>query len=185
MRITRNRIFPVVTAALLGLAMTSCFKDEPTTAEKYQEWREKNEQYLAEAALKEDSSGESYYKRIVPDWAPNTYVLVHWHNDRALTAGNLSPMSNSTVKIKYELYDIDGERLSDSYSNNDSTYTSRPSQNIIGMWAAMTAMSVGDSVTMVIPASAGYGNVMHGSIPPYSTLVYNVKLKSIPAYEIP
>lgn len=169
----------------MGAALTSCFDDDNSTAEKYREWRELNEKYLIEAQGKTDESGAPYYTQIIPSWAPNTYVLVHWHNDRAMTAGNLSPMDNSTTQITYELFNVNGDRISDSFSNTDSIYTSRPSSNIIGMWTALTHMNVGDTVTMVIPSSAGYGIMNTGSIQPYSTLIYNVKLKAVTAYEVP
>lgn len=180
-----RRIFPVALSCGLLMSLTSCFDDEESTAEKYKEWRAENEQYLKEAAEQTQEDGSPYYTKIVPSWAPETYVLIHWHNDRALTQNNLSPMDNSTTQITYELFNVKGELISNSFSNRDSVYTSRPSQNIIGMWSALTHMNVGDSVTMVIPSQAGYGEVNYNGIPPYSALVYNVKLKAVTAYEIP
>lgn len=167
-----------------GCILTSCFDDAESTSEKYKEWRQQNEQYVTEAAAKTEG-GIPYYTRITPSWAPNAFVLVHWHNNRSLTQGNLSPMDNSTTQITYELFDIEGTRISDSFNNADSIYTSRPSQNIIGMWTALTHMNVGDSVTMVIPSQAGYGEMNYGGVQPYSTLIYNVKLKAVTAYEVP
>lgn len=169
----------------LSLSATSCFKDEEPISEKYKEWREENEQYVKDAEAKIDENGGRYYTKIVPSWAPDAYSLVHWHNDRSLTANNLSPMDNSTVAITYELFNIKGEKLADSFSNPDSLYTSRPSQNIVGVWAPLTHMNVGDSVTIVIPSQAGYGEANTSTIPPYSTLIYNIKLKAVKAYEVP
>lgn len=179
------RLFFLLFLCSTGFVLTSCFEDDETVEEKYKDWRLKNNQYLVEAENKSDENGNAYYTKIVPSWAPDGYVLIHWHNDRKLTANNLSPMDNSTVQIKYELYNIDDELISDSYSRTDSVYTSKPSQNIIGMWAAMTHMNVGDSVTLVIPSQSGYGERGQNPILPYSTLVYNVKMKAITAYEVP
>lgn len=168
---------------LLIPALTGCLDNESDT--DYTEWRQKNDEYVSRMeALTEN--GQKVYTRIVPSWSPGNFVLVKWHNDRSLTAGNLSPLSNSIVNIKYELEDIDGKKLGDSYSSTsygDSIYQSRPNQNIVGMWAALTSMHVGDSVTLVIPSGSGYGNSNMGTIPPFSTLIYRVKLKGIPAYE--
>lgn len=180
-----TRILPALLMFGAGLVLTSCFDDEKTPEQTYAEWKSRNEQYLADAAALKGEDGSLYYSRITPSWAPNTYILIHWHNDTTLTASNLVPIDNSVTSITYQLFDIDGKEISNSFSNSDSTYTSRPSQNIIGMWAALTNMHVGDSVTMVLPSTAGYGSVGRTSIPPYSTLVYGVKLKAIPAYEIP
>ena len=167
-----------------GLLLTACFDDTDSVAEQYKDWNEKNLNYL-QAAEDSTQNGVPYYSRITPTWAPNAYVLAHWHNNRALTENNLSPMDNSTVSITYELLNINGEKLSDSFANPDSAYVSKPSSNIIGVWAAMTHMHVGDSVTLVIPSNAGYGDIAHGNIPPYSTLIYNIKMKAIKAYEVP
>ena len=183
-----RRLTKALPAALLcmsGFALTACFDDSDTVPEKYKEWKQKNEQYVQDQELKTNPDGSLYYSRVVPSWAPGAYSLIHWHNDRSLTANNLSPMDNSIVQITYELFNIDGERISDSFSNPDSVYTSRPNQNIIGVWSSLTRMNVGDSVTLVIPFQAGYGERTTGGINPYSTLIYNIKLKAITAYEVP
>lgn len=165
-------------------ALTSCLEgDDDSTAKKYAEWREKNEKFVAEAEAKMEN-GARYYTRIEPSWAPEAFSLVHWHNDRSLTEKNLSPLDNSTVEITYELFDIEGNRIGDSFANIDSIYRSRPSQNILGVWAPLTHMHIGDSVTIVLPSQSGYGERSYGSIQPYSALVYNIKMKAIPAYEV-
>lgn len=179
------RVLPAILAVIASVTLSGCFKDEETTAEKYKEWREQNLQYVLDVEAKTNDDGTPYYTRITPSWAPEAYSLVHWYNDRKATENNLSPMDNSTVQITYELFDIEGELLSNSFSNTDSLYTSMPSQNIIGVWAPLTNMHVGDSVSIVIPYRAGYGEVQNGNIKPYSTLVYNIKLKAIKAYEVP
>ena len=177
-----------LTLLLLSVAMTpmaSCLKDEDVD---YNAWEQENTRFVAEkAALTEN--GLPVYTRLAPTWAPEAFTLVKWENDRARTANNLQPMDNSLVRVQYALDDIYGNRLSDSYSATasygDSIYQCRPNDNIVGFWHTLTEMRVGDEVTCIIPAVAGYGNVQNGSIPPYSTLVYKIKLVSIPRYEVP
>lgn len=168
-----------IITALIAFAMlpfvSSCLKSDVVD---YEDWRKQNDVYLNNIDLDE-------YQLIVPDWAPQNSVYIKWHNDRSLTADNLVPLSSSTVDIKYELEDIEGNSLGNSYSSADSVYRSRPSQNIIGMWIAMTTMHVGDSVSMIIPYPSGYGSQSNGSVKPYSNLIYRVKLKAIQAYEKP
>ena len=139
-----------------------------------------------------DQNGGAHRKRreslhkVVPEWAPNDFVLIKWHNDRSLTEKNLKPLSNSTVNIKYEMEDINGKYLGDSYSMTqygDSIYQSMPNENIIGMWVAMTSLHVGDSVTLVIPAGSAYGSASRSPIEPFSTLIYHMKMKGVPKYE--
>lgn len=169
---------------LLASILSSCLGDNDVD---YTEWKKQNDAYYLQC-MDSIKDGKRVYEQIIPSWAPSTSVLVKWHNDRSLTAKELSPLDNSTVYVKYALETIDGTKIQNSYSSTtygDSIYRTQPSQNIIGFWAALTNMHVGDSVTMVIPASAGYGSSASGSIKPYSTLIYHVKLKSIPAFEIP
>lgn len=168
---------------LMAAFLTACIDSDDTP--NYVEWKKQNEDYVRKM---EDltENGQKVYTKFVPDWAPNDFVLIKWHNDRSLTEKNLKPLSNSTVNIKYEMEDINGKALGNSYSNNtygDSIYQSKPNENIIGMWVALTNMHVGDSVTMVIPAESAYGSSSVSSIEPFSTLIYHVKMKGVPKYE--
>lgn len=183
----KKPILTLMAAASLAPLLTSCLSDDDTPS--YTDWRERNEKYVTEAQSKLDDSGNPVYTRIANEWAPSAWVLMDWHNDRSLTSGNLQPRDNSTVNVKYAVKDIDGNLLDSSYSMStaagDSIYQCKPSQNIVGFWRALTAMHVGDSVTVVIPWVAAYGVMGSGSIKPYSTLLFDIKLVDIPAFEIP
>lgn len=168
---------------LLAFLLTGCLGDDGVT--DYSAWKQQNEDYVTEMENLTEN-GEKVYTKVVPDWSPNDFVLIKWHNDRSLTEKNLRPLSNSTVNITYAMEDVEGTSLGDSYSMTtygDSIYQSMPNENITGMWIALTTMHVGDSVTMVIPATSGYGAASTGSILPYSALIYHVKMKSVPKYE--
>ncbi len=170
--------------ALIGSSsLSSCLGDDDDTYD-YSEWISSNENYLSEKEAETDADGNKLYEKIVPSWCPGVYVLATWHNDRSKTEGNLVPMDNSTVDVIYECSYIDGTMIDKSYNNTtygDSIYRCKPSDNIVGFWTMLTNMHVGDSVTCVIPTNAGYGTT--GSVLPYSTLIYHMKLKSIHAYE--
>lgn len=176
--------FLICLMVLPAMLLAGCSMDSKNP-DYYGEWKSKNDSYLVELE-QTYASGSEPYTKIVPEWASDACVFMKWHNDRSLTAGNLSPLSTSTVNIKYEMEDIEGTQLGDSYSNvehGDSIYQSNPNQNIVGMWAAMLNMHVGDSVTMVIPYTSGYGARAVGSIRPYTNLIYHVKMTGIPAFE--
>lgn len=163
----------------MSLSLSSCFKDENVD---YTEWKERNEAVIAEM------EGNKEYIRLTPPWAPEAFTLVKWHNDRAVTSRNLSPLDNSLCDVKYELLDIDGNSIASSYKSTtygDSIYRTRPSGNITGFWYTLTQMHVGDSVTAYMPAISGYGAATYGDVKPYSTLIYRIKLVAIPAYEVP
>ncbi len=177
-------IIPTLLAAML-IMVSSCIKDNTVD---YTEWEQKNTAFVAAAEAERNPDGSPTYTRIVPDWAPNAFSLVKWENDRTLTEKNLRPLSNSVIKVKYDLEDIEGRRISDSYTSTtygDSIYLCRPNQNIIGFWNCVTNMHVGDSVTCIMPYVSGYGSTANGSVKPYSTLIYHIKLVDITAYELP
>lgn len=156
--------------------LPSCLKSD---VEDYQDWRTQNDRWL-------DTVDMSGYNKVTATWAPYHEIYMKWHNDRRLTADSLSPFSTSTISVKYELEDIEGKLISTSYkSNGDSLFTAVVNRNIIGFQMAVMNMNVGDSVSVIIPYTAGYGKNSQGSVLPYSNLVYRIKLVSIPALEKP
>ena len=174
-------IFLTLTALL---TLSSCLDDNEVD---YTQWRADNEKFITDAEA-ETKDGVKVYTRLTPPWAPSTFVLATWLNDRSENADELIPLDNSLVHVKYALDDINGNRISDSYSNKtygDGIYQTRPNQNIFGFWYVLTRMRKGDHVKCVMPATAAYGDVTYGSIPPYSTLVYDIELVDIKAYEVP
>lgn len=177
-------IAAVAIAAAASFTFYSCKDDDVDETEV---WRLANEEYVTLKA-DEKQNGKAVYEKVSPDWAPEAFVLMKWHNDRNATASNLQPLDNSTVNVKYEFEDIEGTQIQNSYASTaygDSIYQCKPCDNIIGFWTALRQMHVGDSVTVIIPASAGYGATGVNAIKPYSTLIYHMKLKEIVAYEIP
>ena len=166
--------------------LTSCLNDDDNTTD-FGEWRQRNLEYL-ETAEKATIDGKPQYTKYVPAWAPGTYVLMQWHNDTMQTRNNMKPLSNSTADITYMLRDIDGDTLDSSFSSKtygDSISRCKPSDFIVGMQYAVTNMHVGDSITVLVPYTAGYGVNSHGSVLPFSTLIFDVKLKAIQAFEKP
>lgn len=156
-----------------SVGMQSCLKSDIVD---YDDWRAQNDAWL-------DSFDFTGYERVSPDWAPLNDVYIKWHNDRSLTADSLVALSTSTVDITYELEDIEGNSLGNSFARTDSIYRSVPNQNIMGMWIALTTMHVGDSATLVIPYLSGYGSAIRGNVKPFSNLIYRVKVKKIQAFE--
>lgn len=164
---------------------TSCLGDEPGSDDN---WRERNEKFMTEKEAETDAQGQPVYTRVNCKWDPNGYVLMKWHNNRALTQGKLSPLSTSTVDVKYHVSNIEGTGLDSSYYRTvpaDSVYRSVLNKNIQGWQIALTNMHIGDSCTVIIPYNQAYGVNTQGSIKAYSDLIFNVKLVGIPAYERP
>lgn len=164
--------------------MSSCLSNNDEY-EDYAKWRTRNIEYL-DSIEKVSLDGIKAYEKVVPAWDPASYVYMRWHNDRDMTASALSPLSNSTCDVVYLLRNIDGDTLDSSYSQTyygDSIYRCPPNQMITGFQIAMMNMHVGDSVTAVVPYTSAYGVTGSGSVLPYSTLVFSIKLAGIPGFE--
>lgn len=168
----------LVIGAVFCFLASSCNSDDNDLSD-YTEWRDRNLAYVDQVAALTNADGTAQFEKIIPEFAPGTFVLMRWHNDRTLTAGNLSPMDNSTVEVAYELTDIEGKRLD---GNASARFV--PNSTVVGFWKALTNMKVGDTVTAVVPFTAGYGDSYHGTVKPYSTLVFTITLNQIIGYEV-
>lgn len=173
--------------ALAGIALAACNSTEESTWTKYREWRELNQEWLEELQTKTNPDGTPYYKVLTADWNPATFVLIHYFNDRSETEGNLSPLYTSTTDARYKLHIINDEPI-DSSDNittyGPGIYRSRVNENVVGWGVAMMDMRCGDTAEVVIPYGFGYGAQERGSLKPYSTLRFNVRLVDIPYYEV-
>lgn len=171
----------LLAAAAVALLLPSCMKD---TMEDYTEWREANENFVVKKEA-EMAGGEAVFTKIVPSWENGSFILMQWHNDRSQTEQNLSPLYNSTVRVRYEGELMDGTSFgSSTQASADGIYEAKASDNITGFATAVMNMHVGDTVTAIIPWQLGYGITGSGDkIKPYSTLVFHIRLKEIVNYE--
>ena len=179
----KNFGFLILPTVISALSLTSCLGDD--VENDYSAWREKNTEYInkAEAAT---VNGVKEYEKVIPAWDKASFVLMKWHNDRSLTASRLSPLDNSTINVKYLLTNVEGDTIDSSYrltANGDSIFQCQPCNMVTGFWIATTSMHVGDSVTAVMPFTCGYGIGGSGSVLPYSTLIFQIKLEKIVALE--
>lgn len=172
---------------VLGVvAFASCSDDNDSTWDEYKDWREENVKFFEEQKFLMTPQGVNYYQTLTPAWNSSAQVLIRYFNDRSLTAGNLTPMLNSTVDVKYIGRMYTGEAFDSSYTqtaNGDSIFRTQPTGVIPGWQIALMNMHVGDSVEIVIPYNLAYGSSGSGVIKPYSTLLFNLKLVDIPFYE--
>lgn len=166
-----SRFLPLI-LIIAGLLLPSCLTDTKELSD-YNEWRDKNLEYIFDLEAQTEG-GIPVYQKITPDWDKGIYVLVRWHNDQQETANLLSPLSNSTIKVKYTLTNIDGDTIDSS-----SSYVCHPNNLVTGFWTAVTNMHEKDTVTAVMPYVAGYGYSGSGRILPYSTLIFGIRLDSI------
>ena len=117
--------------------------------------------------------GKLAYQKISPVWDKSFSILLRWHNEEK-NPSEVTPLSTSTCHVKYTLTNIEGDTLDSSPS-----FRCIPNNMITGFMAALTTMRVNDTVTAVIPYTAGYGAYGSGKVLPYSTLVFGIRLDSI------
>ncbi len=170
-----------IIAAALILGLGACRKsDDEKRWDNYTEWREANESWFHEQLV----SGK--YTRVTAKWNNEAEVLMRWLNDTTQTSGNLVPLYNSTVTVKYRGWLYDGTPFDSSYSKPDSIVTMSPKGLIDGWVLALEQMHVGDKTEIIIPYTSGYGGTgSNSNVPPYSTLCFEIELRDIPTYEIP
>ena len=94
------------------------------------------------------------------------------------------PQSTDKVKVHYKGTLIDGTEFDSSYSRKDKDGNPQPStfranQVIKGWTEALTSMPVGSKWELYIPQELAYGSQDTGTIPPFSTLIFEVELLSI------
>ena len=89
------------------------------------------------------------------------------------------PQRNEKVLVHYEGRLIDGTVFDASSKHGSEPATFVPTQVIRGWTEALTMMPVGSKWQLYIPQELGYGDRATGSIPPYSTLIFDVELVGI------
>lgn len=166
-----KRLFPLLTIASL-LILPSCFGDSDNVND-YSEWRALNQAYY-DSIETATVDGVLQYVPITPVWDKSFTILMHWHNDPDENSSWITPLSTSTCHVKYTLTSVTGDTLDSSAS-----FKCVPNNMVTGFMAALTNMRVNDTVTAVIPYTAGYGMYGYGSILPYTTLTFGIRLDSI------
>ena len=173
---------PSAVAVVAAAGLSSCLGGDDDSFD-YNNWKNQNETFFIRMQDTVGADNKKVFEKIEPVWAPGVSILAQWHNDRSITASNLVPMDNSTCEVVYQVAYINGTVFDSSYSEIDSVRSFKPTETIVGFWTMLTNMHVGDSVTCVMPMNAAYG-ASSTSVIPYSTLIYNMKLKAITAYEV-
>ena len=83
------------------------------------------------------------------------------------------------VKVKYEGRLIDGTVFDSTEKPGGQPATFSPGQVIKGWTEALTMMPTGSKWQLFIPQELGYGARAAGSIPPYSTLIFDVEVLEV------
>ncbi len=89
-----------------------------------------------------------------------------------------TPDASSTVRTHYEGTLISGEVFDSSYKRGEPAEF--PVGGVIAGWTqALQLMREGDKWRLFIPAELAYGGRAAGSIPPHSTLIFDIELLKV------
>ena len=168
------RLFTIQFAILgvCALLLTACFHDSDDA--DYTAWRNENIMAYNDSLNLTDEFGQKVYSEYTPEWEKSISILLRWHKESVASPNQVRPLSTSTCHVKYTLTNINGDTLDSS-----AKFACKPNQMITGFMAALMQMTTGDTVTAVIPYTAGYGVYGYGNVYPYSTLVFGIRLDSI------
>lgn len=129
---------------------------------KYGDTKTQGEQFLAENGLKEG---------VITTASGLQYEVIKMGKGQ-------KPVATDKVKVHYHGTLIDGT-VFDSSVERGEAITFGVTQVIAGWTEALQLMPVGSKFKLYIPQQLGYGGQQAGSIPPYSTLIFEVELLGI------
>jgi FKBP-type peptidyl-prolyl cis-trans isomerase FklB len=141
------------------------------------EFAAKQQQKRADLAIKNKADGEAFL--VANKNQPGVTVLPDGLQYLVLTNGSgARPAASDTVTVNYRGTLIDGTEFDSSYKRGQPA--SFPVGGVIRGWTeALQQMNVGSKWKLFIPSELAYGEPGNRSIPPNSTLVFEVELLEI------
>lgn len=184
-----NKFFTYLFAMTIGLMGLSSCSEEASEEEEYDNWKVRNEQYLA--SLVNDSLLQPGWQRIKkftldPDveGSISDYVYV---KEILKGEGTESPCYTDSVRVVYQGRLIPSKSYPNGYMFDktvDGTYSVKTgysrcqlvSNTLYGYATALQKMHKGDYWRVYIPMELGYGASGYSTVPGYSVLVFDMTL---------
>ncbi len=194
---------------LLGMGIMVACSENDGEVEEFADWQNKNETYfnqLYASTQQRIAKGDQSWK-IIRKWSLpednqhfhanlGDYIIVHILNAGNSTSG--SPLYTDSVKVNYRGRLIPsatytgGYVFDRSYNGKYNPQTMRPATFAVnglvdGFTTALMHMTIGDRWEVYIPHQLGYGNKeqSNGTIPAYSTLIFDIGLAGFYRAEAP
>lgn len=193
-KVRRMAVLPFFLLVLCPL-LTSCNEDNDTV-EEFVDWQNKNQQYfnnIYNTAKQKIAAGDTSWKifrsySLVENAAtqPTNFIVVH-----VLEKGTGSgcPLYSDTTRVHYSGRLIpstsyaNGYTFDTSWNGSFNPLSSKPLDLSVGGtvngWAtALMQMHIGDRWEVYVPYQLGYGttSTSSGTIPAYSTLIFDIRL---------
>lgn len=189
----RNNIFYLFTLMTLMLGMASCSENVEDENE-YPDWQKTNEEwydsFFKSSKALADSGNPDWM--IIRNWSyqPNTATSADDHivvNVLQHGTGSGCPLYTDSVRVHYRGRLLptknypDGYVFDQSYTGEFSPETCVPTKFAVsgvcdGFSTALQNMRIGDHWVVYIPYKLGYGKDEQGSVPGYSTMIFEIYL---------
>ena len=194
----KNKFWFISLLFALVLGFASC-ADETPEDNPYENWEERNEQYLDSivSVARNHPAGEHWeiYKNFkINSTTPGTGMIspdvLDKHDSvyvKILIQGDgIVPMVTDTVEVAYQGFLINGERFDGTYYGDfnpeviDNFKRWEPTGLITGWSTALLHMQVGTFAEIFVPYKMGYKESGHEPmIPGYSTLHFELYLNDV------
>jgi FKBP-type peptidyl-prolyl cis-trans isomerase FkpA len=123
-------------------------------------------------------ANETYAPALGVDIATMTKIDTNLYYKDIVVGTGATAAENQIVVVTYAGYLVDGTAFAGGSGTTPPTVLST-NQFIAGWVVGIPGMKVGGKRKLVIGSNYAYGSQSRGSIPGYSTLVFDVELKSV------
>ena len=185
---------------ILAIAFSAC--EETKEVNEFDNWQARNDHFIdsiAEVAKANADGTWTIYKSFAVgddytiDGDNKNFIYVQKLEDGT---GDKCPEYNDSIRVHYSGRLIPSATYPAGY-NFDKSYSSStpnpetdvpsllcPNSTVVGFATAAMNMVVGDRWKVIIPYNLGYGQIASGSVPAYSTLIFDMQLARIYKYGI-
>lgn len=187
-----NKKLYLLPLLLLTFVFTSC--EETKEASKFDNWRARNEEFLDSLQQEYTNGTDPTLKYIVPLNNNNAKIFYKDVTPAGTTLG-ATPLYSDSVQVYYRgsyiFGDVFDQNFTDTVPNLEfdepldcyiSTYVDRPQgwpiATVVSGWGeVLQHMKIGQRWTVYLPQEYAYGTSGRGSIPGYSTLIFDMQLQ--------
>lgn len=158
----KKQLLILLVSCLISIGFISCMGNNDT------DWRDANQAFLEEISIQEDI-------KVIGDTL-NGYPEIYYKVIKQGTGER--PVRGNVVNVAYEGWLYNDTTSFDSSNDYDVTVGT----GVIEGWSIILEnMHFGDKWKVYIPYNLGYGSsaTTSGSIPAYSTLIYDIYLKEL------
>ena len=192
----KNTRSAIAALAMLGFSLgLLCSCQETEAEDEYANWEARNSAFVDSIAQVAKANADGRW-RTLKSWKkpadnqsalgttpnPNDYVYLHTVQE---AYGTTSPIFSDSVSVSYRGTLINGNVFDETFTSEqlDPATAGRATlylnSVVVGMTTALQYMSEGEQCTLYIPSALGYDATGKGSIPGYSTLIFDLYLARI------